>query len=135
MFVSGSLPLRRPRGVDVSAVAALLLIALSVRALAQAPPPAVPGLNAGGVTFAGSVRTRVESWDWFGDAENGTYTYPASLVRFGLGRSQEKREWQVEFSAPFLFGLPEQPIGAGPAGLGANYSWRTSDASMRPVCL
>jgi hypothetical protein len=121
MFVSRSLPFRRPRAVDVSAFAALLLVGLSLRVLAQAPPPGVPALNAGGVTIGGSVRTRVESWDWFGDAENSTYTYPASLVRFGLSRSQQKRDWQVEFSAPLLFGLPEQPIGAGPAGLGANY--------------
>src|SRR5712691_1907296 len=120
MFVSGRSPFRR-QCVQVSATAALLLVGLSSRAAAQTAPPGVPTLNIGGVTVAGSVRTRVESWDWFGDAANGTYTYPASLVRVGLGRSQRKRDWQVEFSAPLLFGLPEQPIGAGPAGLGANY--------------
>src|SRR5206468_1449763 len=91
------------------------------RTAAQAPTPGVPALSVGGVTVTGSVRTRVESWDWFGDAANGSYTYPASLVRVGLGRTQRKHDWQVEFSAPLLFGLPEQPIGAGPAGLGANY--------------
>jgi len=107
--------------VHVSAIAALLLVGLGPRAAAQTPPPEVPALSVGGVTIAGSVRTRVESWDWFGDAANGTYTYPASLVRVGLGQRQKKRDWQVEFSAPLLFGLPEQPIGAGPAGLGANY--------------
>src|SRR5712691_5520676 len=121
MLVPGRSPFRRQRGVHVSAITALLLVGLSPRALAQAPPPGVPALTIGGVEVAGSVRTRVESWDWFGDAANGTYTYPASLVRVGLGRSQRKRDWQVEFSAPLLFGLPEQAVNAGPAGLGANY--------------
>src|SRR5713101_3309934 len=121
MFVSSRPPFRQHRGVEVSAIAALLLVGLGPRPVAQAPPPDVPALSVDGVTIAGSVRTRVESWDWFGDAANGTYTYPASLVRVGLGRSQRKRDWQVEFSAPLLFGLPEQAVNAGPAGLGANY--------------
>src|SRR5437870_5816270 len=117
MFVSSRPAFRRHRGVDVSAIAALLLVGLGLRAVAQAPPAGVPALSVRGVTIAGSVRTRVESWDWFGDAANGTYTYPASLVRVGLGRRQKNRDWQVEFSAPLLFGLPEQPVSAGPAGL------------------
>lgn len=107
--------------MSVCAIAVLLLAPLSTRVAAQAPAPGVPALNPGGVAVSGSVRTRLESWDWFGDTENGTYTYPGTLVRIGLGQVRKTRDWQVEFSVPVLVQLPEQPIGAGPAGLGANY--------------
>ena len=63
----------------------------------------------------------MESWDWFGEAPGNTYTFPGMLVRVGLSRSGKRRDWNVELSAPVLVALPEQPPGAGPAGLGANY--------------
>src|SRR5712691_8731203 len=112
---------RRRRRVYVWAIAVLLLVRLSTRVVAQASTPGVTALNVGGVTISGSVRARLESWDWFGGAANGTYTYPGSLVRIGLGQVHKSRDWQVEVSVPLVFGLPEQPVGAGPAGMGANY--------------
>jgi hypothetical protein len=124
----------RRRLVEVVAIAVLLLISLGTRVVAQASTPGVTPLNVGGVTVSGSLRTRLESWDWFGGTANGTYMYPGSLIRIGLGQVQKKRDWQAEFSLPLLFDLPEQPIGAGPAGLGANY-FVANDRSRNAACV
>ena len=100
---------------------------------AQGATSGVPPVQIGGVTVVGSLRTRLESWDWFGGTTNGTYTYPGSLIRIGVGQFGKKYDWQGELSLPLLFGLPEQPGGAGPAGLGANYfisNNRSTSAAM-----
>jgi hypothetical protein len=101
-----------------------LTLAAAVLVQARAPLSAqssASGLEFGGVTLSGSLRTRVESWDWFGGAPGGTYTYPASLFRVGFSRTNRPRDWLVELALPVLVGLPDQPVGAGPQGLGANY--------------
>lgn len=101
-------------------ITAHFMLALpGTRLAAQAP--GFPPLTIGDITVSGSFRTRLESWDWFGDSPNSTYTYPGTLIRIGLSQTRKRHEWNVEFSAPLLFALPEQPPGAGPAGLGANY--------------
>jgi hypothetical protein len=82
-------------------------------------PPAQ--LEIGGMGLSGSLRARLESWDWFGSNPNGTYTYPGSILRIALGQARRTREWQVELAVPLLVALPEQPAGAAPEGLGANY--------------
>src|SRR5262245_62102497 len=95
----------------------LVLFMASTRTLfAQGTPPAPLVLK--GVTVSGSVRARLESWNWFGDAANGEYAYPASLFRIGLGHAGRQYDWQIELAAPVLLNLPEQPVGAGPAGAG-----------------
>jgi len=98
---------------------AMLAFALTTPSYLAAQAP--PSMEIGGIIVSGTVRTRVESWDWFGDSPDGTYTYPGILARVAVGQTQPARDWQLEFSAPLLFGLPDQPVGAGPAGLGANY--------------
>lgn len=115
-----SLIIRRSRHALLGAVA-LMLAQTGQTVLAQAPSPGFTALEGGGVTISGSLRTRVESWDWFGGSTNGTYTYPGTLLRTGLSEARKRHDWQVEFSVPLLFALPDQPVGAGPAGLGANY--------------
>lgn len=102
---------------------AAVLVAGPFRATVRAQSSAsnFAPLKIGSFTMSGSLRTRVESWDWFGEDANGTYTYPATLLRIGLSHVRKRYDWTVEFSAPLLFALPEQPVGAGPAGLGANY--------------
>ena len=111
-----SLAYSRTRRRFVQAVVAFTLTTPSYLA-AQAPPP----MEIGGIIVSGTVRTRVESWDWFGDSPDGTYTYPGILARVAVGQTRPARDWQLEFSAPLVFALPDQPFGAGPAGLGANY--------------
>jgi hypothetical protein len=81
-------------------------------------------VESGRVTASGSVRTRVESWDWFGDDPSGQYTYLGSIARIALGQSKRRVEWQLELAVPFILGLPDQavaPGARGAQGLGANY--------------
>jgi hypothetical protein len=81
-------------------------------------------LTLGGLTFSGSLRTRVETSDWFGPDAAGQYTYPAALLRTTLGQSQPAWDWQVELALPLLVGLPGDgvlPPPRGALGLGATY--------------
>jgi alginate export protein len=100
-------------------VAMLALTAAPIRAQ-SAPAP----LSLGDVHIAGSFRTRVESWNWFGDAAAGEYTYPGSLLRIGLSQSKKTIDWQAEVAVPFVLGLPTDAMAPGAQnalGLGANY--------------
>jgi hypothetical protein len=102
---------------------AMLLAVLSAAgqpAFAQNPPP----VDIGGVAVSGSLRSRVESSDWFGDDRNGTYTYPGSIFRVAVSQSKTRADWQLELAVPFALGLPDQAVAAGAQGalgLGANY--------------
>src|SRR5215831_9012875 len=70
---------------------------------------AVP-VKIGEVTISGSLRTRVESWNWFEGSANNDYTYPGSILRLSLSESRPAFDWQLEFAAPFLLGLPNDAI-------------------------
>lgn len=89
--------------------------------LAQSAPAP---LKVGQVTIAGSFRTRMESWDWFGDIPAGEYTYPGSILRVSASGSTKSIDWTGEVAFPFVLGLPTNAVGSGaqgPMGLGANY--------------
>lgn len=113
--------------------AAGLLIALLPAALAaqgQPTPTPVPGpaqapaAQAGGLTVTASLRTRLESWDWFDDSEAGEYTFGAALLRAGVGQERKSVGWRAEIAAPVLIGLPDDAVAAAPQGqlgLGASY--------------
>lgn len=99
----------------------LVLLAFSPAA-AQMPAPAP--LKIGDIAVTGSLRTRVESWDWFGGNANNDYTYPGSILRLSLSQSRKAFDWQVEFAVPFLLGLPDDAIAQGAQGqlgFGATY--------------
>lgn len=100
---------------------------------AYAQTPASAPITVGGdVTLTGSLRTRSYSWDWFGDNGNGSYTYPASLLRLGLMASKKPYEWQVEFAAPVLLNLPTSAVMGAPQGqlgLGASYFAANSNST------
>jgi len=91
-----------------------------------AATPAAPApLKIGGVTISGSFRTRAEDWQWF-EAPTGDnkYVYSGNLLRLALSQSLESFDWQLEFSVPFLLGLPPNAVAAGTPGqlgLGASY--------------
>jgi hypothetical protein len=102
---------------------------------AAAQTPVAP-VRLGDVNVSGSLRTRVESWDWFDGAANNDYTYPASILRLSLSQSRKPFEWQVELAVPFLLGLPGDAIASGAQGqlgLGAAYfaaNSRNTNAAM-----
>ena len=91
---------------------------------AAAQTPTANPIKIGDVTVSGSLRTRVESWDWFGGSANNDYTYPGSILRVGLSESRKTFDWQLELALPFLLGLPNDavaPGAQGQLGFGATY--------------
>ena len=111
-------PARRcARGVAV--IVALFTGGLS--ATAQGP---AAGPDPDAITVSGSLRSRLESSDWFGDDRNGAYSFAGSLLRLALAQSRPRADWQVELAIPILVGLPDHasaPGAQGALGLGATY--------------
>jgi len=91
------------------------------RAYLSAQGPGSEPIRVGAVTVSGSLRSRVESWDWFGNNPDGSYTYSGSLLRVAFGQTKKAHDWELEVAVPVLLGLPTQAVGAAPQGLGANY--------------
>lgn len=93
----------------------------AVPAAAQEAKP----LTAGPFNVSGSLRTRVEAWDWFDDTPQGVYVFNGSILRVALTQPPAKKlAWHFEIAAPLLVGLPDdavRPGAAGALGLGANY--------------
>ena len=63
-----------------------LVIASAVASTAFAQAP----IKIGDAVVSSSLRSRMYSWDWFGDAPGGEYTYSGSLLRFGLAETKKK---------------------------------------------
>ena len=88
------------------------------------------------VTAFGSVRTRLESWDWFDAGTSGAYTYSGSTVRAGLGGSRSRYNWQVELAAPILLGLPTDAVLPNPQGqLGFGAAYFAANSGRRNTSL
>jgi alginate export protein len=107
-----------------SVLALLFALVFSIPvALGQSAAPSEP-LKIGDIMVCGSLRTRVESWDWFKGNANNDYTFPGSILRVSLSESTKLLDWQLELAAPFLLGLPDDAIAAAPQGqlgFGASY--------------
>jgi hypothetical protein len=97
---------------------------------ADAPAPSAPAsapapIKIGGITIQGSLRTRVEDWNWFqADTGDNAYAYSGSLFRLSLSQSLESFDWQLEFAVPILLALPGNAVAAGAQGqlgMGASY--------------
>jgi hypothetical protein len=116
--------------------ALLFLASLPGCFLGRAQSPALAPLKIGDITVSGSLRTRVESWDWFSGSANNQYTYPGSILRMSLSESRKTFDWQIEFALPFLLGLPDNAIAPGAQGqfgFGASYfaaNGRNTNAAM-----
>lgn len=82
-------------------------------------------VETGSVEVQGSIRTRVEGWDWFKDPDfENAYAYPGSLLRLSFTQQRAGFDWKLEFAAPVLLDLPDQAVAPAPAGqlgLGAAY--------------
>lgn len=102
----------------------LLVVALLGADSGLAQTPAGNPAKVGELTVSGSLRSRVESWNWF-EADAGTdYAYLGSMLRLALARSGRRFDWRVELALPMLFGLPDEASGPGAQGqfgLGATY--------------
>jgi hypothetical protein len=93
--------------------------------------------SSGDLQVHGSFRTRLEMWDWFdARANDGSYTFSGNILRLSLSRQAKNVDWQLEFAAPFLLGLPDDAVAAGATGqlgLGATYyvaNSRSQNAGM-----
>ena len=66
----------------------------------------------GDVQFSGSVRTRVESWNWFnpGSGAQNQHTFPGSILQLGISQSKTNFDWQL------------RTRGAGAAGIAAEFN-------------
>lgn len=146
---------RLMRAVTLFCIATVTLASAAINSIAQTPTAQqVPSANKppdtsakpkpestykpitfGGVTFSGSLRVRIESWDWFDTpAADGEYTFGAAQLRLSLSQQKEKLDWQVEGEFPWLINLPNDAIAPAPQGqlgFGASYfaASGTKDAS------
>src|SRR5262249_1620604 len=71
-------------------------------------------IKLGTVIFPGSIRNRIESWDWFtAPNTDHAYTYDGSTLRFSLSQSLPRFDWDSELEAPVLLNLPSNSVAAG----------------------
>jgi hypothetical protein len=73
------------------------------------PPPAAA--QPAGWRFGGSLRARVERWDWFNPGtpslgKQNEYAFLASYLRFTALHSSRRADIFAEVSIPILLGLP-----------------------------
>src|SRR5215831_10766169 len=90
--------------------AALLICGVAIAQTAPEP------IKIGSVTVSGSVRERIEFWDWFHGAGDNDYAYSGFIGRLSFSQSRPKYDWQFELAAPILLGLPENAIAPGAQG-------------------
>jgi hypothetical protein len=102
-----------------------LVTAIALAPALQAQQQTFDPIQAGGLTFFGSVRDRVENWQWFTPSSgNPRYTFDDATIRLGVGQNLESLDWMFELEVPVLLGLPSNavaPGAQGQLGLGATY--------------
>ncbi len=89
-------------------------------------------IQIGSVTFSGSIRERVEFWDWFGGKGESNYAFSGTLAQFALSQTSTGFEWKVDFAVPALLGLPSKAVVTAPQGqLGLGGSYFAANSSQR----
>jgi hypothetical protein len=76
------------------------------------------------VKMSGSIRSRLEAWAWFPANGNHTYAFSGNLARLSFAQTTRRLDWQLDFAAPFLLGLPAGAVAPPPQlqlGVGGNY--------------
>lgn len=74
-------------------------------------------IKLGTVDFSGSIRDRLESWQWFTPTTGDPgYIYNGTTVRFAFSQNLKPFDWLVEFEAPILLNLPDNAVAAGAQG-------------------
>lgn len=114
-----------PAGRAVWALAMLFAMPLWAQtAPAAAANAAAEPARPAPVQIHGSIRTRLEMWDWFGGTDASSYAYSGNIVKVNFAQNFKRVGWKLELAAPILLGLPEDaqlPGAAGQLGLGATY--------------
>ncbi len=104
---------------------ACLLLFLLAATVAEAQERDTQPIQIGSVTFSGSVRERYEAWDWFeGASGENLYGYSGTVIRFGFSQVRPGYDWNIEFEAPVLLGIPNHAVNPAPLGqygLGGSY--------------
>src|SRR5689334_1555085 len=70
------------------------LILLASVALAQTGEP---------LSIHGSVRSRVELWDWFDGAGDSNYAFSGNQLRLSIGQTTKRFDWMLEAEAAMVF--------------------------------
>src|SRR5262249_12107274 len=115
----------RCRCARIAAMKDLVRIAIALVAVIPTYAQAPASGKICGITFSGSLRSRLYVWDWFQPtAGDNSYAYSGSILRLGFSQSHDNTwDWNAEFAVPILLGLPSNANGTGPQqgalGLGA----------------
>ena len=104
----------------------------------QAPAAEAPARA--GWRWSGSLRSRVEIWDWFNPPPTNSpvddhYAFLGAFARLSVARTFGRVELATEGSIPMLLGLPEHaslPAPQGQLGQGANYHDANGDRVAFP---
>jgi len=94
---------------------------------AKPAPAPQPLFSAGGFNFSAQVRSRVESFDWFGVPDagiDGKYVFNGTQLRLNGLKSTPKYDIGFDLQQVVLIGLPDNAVAPAPRGalgLGANY--------------
>jgi hypothetical protein len=113
-----------------------VVLALSLGCRLCPGQSAPDALTIGSVTVHGSIRSRVEGWQWFKGQGNSDYVFWGSLLRLSFSQESPTFDWRFEFSAPILLGLPDNAVAPGAQGQlghGASYyvaNHRSQNAAM-----
>ncbi len=102
---------------------ALVGVATLLPLLGQQPAPTP--VKVGTWTLTGSIRSRVENWEWFTpNTGDPGYTFLGNHLRLGLAKQGKKLDWVFEIESPILLNLPDNAVATGvqgQLGLGAGY--------------
>ena len=87
--------------------------------------PAPEAVKFGDWTLTGSLRSRVENWEWFTpNTGDPGYTFMGNNLRLGIGTTGKPVDFLFEFESPVLLNLPNNAVATGvqgQLGLGAGY--------------
>ena len=102
-----------------------LVVAAGLTLLPLGAQTAPEPIKLGSVILTGSIRSRVENWEWFTpNSGDPGYTFLGNQLRLGLTRPGKNFDWTFELESPILLGLPDNAVGPGAQGqlgLGASY--------------
>ncbi len=116
MAMIGRMPSPRP---------ALLAATFLGFARLGAQQPAPEPIKIGSAALTGSVRSRLENWQWFTpNSGDPGYSFLGNHARLNLTHIGKTNDWTIELAAPVLLGLPDNAIAPGAQGqlgMGATY--------------